>query len=155
MLRYDDGLSQLKDKLNTNISSSSDVFSVGQKQLVCLSRAILRDSKILVLDEATSNVDLRTDDFIQRALKTRFRDCTIVTIAHRLNTIADYDMVIVMEKGRIIEVGQPIQLLTVSPVDTTVTRRGPFAEMVLSTGPANSKEIFRLAAKKTGEQSPN
>lgn len=112
---------------------------MGQKQLVCLSRAILRNSKILVLDEATSNVDLRTDDFIQRTLKTKFSDCTIVTIAHRLNTIADYDLVIVMEKGRVVESGPPLQLLTNDPRDTTITRKGPFAEMVLSTGQANSR----------------
>jgi len=74
---------------------------------VCLARAILRHNRILVLDEATSNVDMRTDDFIQKTLKQRFRDYTIITIAHRLNTIADYDTVIVMDKGRIVEIGAP------------------------------------------------
>lgn len=74
---------------------------------MCLARAILRHNRILVLDEATSNVDMRTDDFIQKTLKQRFRDYTIITIAHRLNTIADYDTVIVMDKGRIVEIGAP------------------------------------------------
>ncbi len=127
---------------------------MGQKQLVCLSRAILRNSRILVLDEATSNVDLRTDDFIQRTLKTKFHSCTIVTIAHRLNTIADYDTVIVMEKGKVVEHGPPFQLLTNSPSDTTITRKGLFAEMVQSTGQANSREIFRLAARKATAEQP-
>lgn len=69
---------------------------------MCLARAILKTNKILVLDEATSNVDMRTDDFIQKTLKTRFKNYTIITIAHRLNTIADYDSVIVMDKGIIV-----------------------------------------------------
>ena len=67
-----------------------------------MARAILKNNKILVLDEATSNVDMRTDDFIQKTLKTRFRDNTVITIAHRLNTIADYDRIIVMSQGRVV-----------------------------------------------------
>ncbi len=74
---------------------------MGQKQLLCLGRALLRKNKILVLDEATSNVDMKTDEFIQNVLKEKFKDTTVITIAHRLNTIADYDKVIVMNRGRI------------------------------------------------------
>lgn len=99
------------DQLQTDISNSSESFSVGQKQLLCLARALLRRNRILVLDEATSNVDMETDAFIQRAIREKFSDTTVITIAHRLNTIADYDFVVVMENGRVAEAGHPFDLI--------------------------------------------
>ena len=100
-------IKSLEKELDTNIENISESFSVGQRQLLCLSRALLRRNKFLVLDEATSNVDMQTDSFIQNTIREKFVDTTVITIAHRLNTIADYDKVIVMEQGRIVEQGSP------------------------------------------------
>ncbi|XP_050687068.1 multidrug resistance-associated protein 1-like [Eriocheir sinensis] len=86
-------------------------FSAGQRQLVCLARALLRHSQVLVLDEATAAVDLETDDLIQATIRTQFAECTVITIAHRLNTIMDSDRVMVLEAGRIAEFDAPATLL--------------------------------------------
>uniref|UniRef100_A0A8C2H4Q5 ABC-type glutathione-S-conjugate transporter n=1 Tax=Cyprinus carpio TaxID=7962 RepID=A0A8C2H4Q5_CYPCA len=84
---------------------------VGQRQLVCLARALLRKTRILVLDEATAAVDLETDDLIQSTIRTQFEDCTVFTIAHRLNTIMDYTRVLVLDKGQIAEFDTPTNLI--------------------------------------------
>ena len=84
---------------------------MGQKQLLCVARALLRNTEIVILDEATSNVDKETDRLIQKALKTEFGSKTVITIAHRLLTIADYDKIIVMNAGRIVEEGHPFELI--------------------------------------------
>ena len=118
--------------MDTELSNSSQVFSVGQKQLICLARALLRRSKILFLDEATSNVDMKTDDFIQKVLKEKFSKTTVITIAHRLNTIADYDKVIVMKRGKVREIGIPLDLYE---------KKGIFYQMVKHTGKSEAKIV--------------
>lgn len=86
-------------------------ISAGQKQLVCLARSLLQKTKILILDEATAAVDLETDDLIQRTIREEFRDCTVLTIAHRINTVLDYDRIIVLDKGCVMEYDTPDRLL--------------------------------------------
>lgn len=88
-----------KEGIETYCTESNNLFSVGEKQLVCLARAIILSSKILVLDEATANVDLETDNFIQTKLGERFAESTVLIIAHRLATIIDADRVLVMSEG--------------------------------------------------------
>ncbi|XP_025062209.1 multidrug resistance-associated protein 1 isoform X4 [Alligator sinensis] len=104
-------VSSLPDKLNHECSEGGENLSVGQRQLVCLARALLRKSKVLVLDEATAAVDLETDDLIQSTIRTQFEGCTVLTIAHRLNTIMDYTRVIVLDKGEVAECDSPANLL--------------------------------------------
>ncbi|XP_049277101.1 multidrug resistance-associated protein 1 isoform X1 [Anopheles funestus] len=97
--------------INHEVTEGGENLSVGQRQLICLARALLRKTKVLILDEATAAVDLETDDLIQRTIRTEFKDCTVLTIAHRLNTIMDSDKVIVLDKGQIVEFAPPTELL--------------------------------------------
>ncbi|XP_050979759.1 ATP-binding cassette sub-family C member 3 isoform X2 [Labeo rohita] len=99
-------------KLELECSEGGENLSVGQRQLVCLARALLRKTRILVLDEATAAVDLETDDLIQSTIRTQFEDCTVFTIAHRLNTIMDYTRVLVLDKGQIAEFDTPTNLIS-------------------------------------------
>lgn len=93
------------------MSDGGSNFSMGQRQLVCLARAILRNNKILILDEATANVDPETDRLIQTTIRDRFRECTVLTIAHRLHTVMDNDRVLVVDAGQVVEFGHPFELL--------------------------------------------
>ncbi|GFF77533.1 hypothetical protein IFM62136_09593 [Aspergillus lentulus] len=101
---------QMRGGLDTDIDILA--LSHGQQQLFCLARAMLRPGNILVLDEATSNVDWGTDEVMQRVIREEFANKTIITVAHRLRTILDSDLVVVLGEGRILEAGHPGQLLT-------------------------------------------
>ncbi|XP_054699047.1 multidrug resistance-associated protein 1 isoform X2 [Grus americana] len=104
-------VADLPDQLEHQCSDQGENLSAGQKQLVCLARALLRKAKILVLDEATAAVDLETDLQIQSTLRTQFKDSTVLTIAHRLNTIMDCDRILVLENGQIAEFDTPEHLI--------------------------------------------
>lgn len=101
----------LENGINHECSEGGRNFSVGQRQLICLARTLLHKTKILILDEATAAVDIETDELIQQTIRTQFKDCTIITIAHRLNTILDYDKIMVLDAGKIKEFASPQKLL--------------------------------------------
>ncbi|XP_038183156.1 ATP-binding cassette sub-family C member 2 [Arvicola amphibius] len=110
------------------VTEGGDNLSIGQRQLLCLGRALLRKSKILVLDEATAAVDLETDNLIQTTIRNEFSHCTVVTIAHRLHTIMDSDKIMVLDSGKIVEYGSPEELLS---------KMGPFYFMAKEAGIEN------------------
>ncbi|MGH0129637.1 UNVERIFIED_CONTAM: hypothetical protein FKN15_048342 [Acipenser sinensis] len=118
-------VSGLPDRLNHECSEGGENLSLGQRQLVCLARALLRKTKILVLDEATAAVDLETDNLIQSTIRSQFEECTVLTIAHRLNTVMDYTRVLVLDKGQIVEFDSPASLLD---------KKGVFFKMAKDSG---------------------
>ncbi|XP_010958823.2 multidrug resistance-associated protein 1-like isoform X1 [Camelus bactrianus] len=101
----------LPRKLLHEISEGGENLSVGQRQLVCLARALLRKTKILILDEATASIDFETDNLVQATIRKEFSDCTILTIAHRLHSVMDSDRVLVLDSGRITEFETPQNLI--------------------------------------------
>ncbi|XP_060873208.1 ATP-binding cassette sub-family C member 4-like isoform X2 [Metopolophium dirhodum] len=129
----------LPNGLNSVMSEGGSNFSVGQRQLVCLARAIVRNNKVLVLDEATANVDPQTDEFIQNTIRNKFRMCTVLTIAHRLNTVIDSDKVLVMDAGAMVEFDHPHNLLK--------DKNGFLYKMVEQTGPTTAELLHSAASE--------
>ncbi|KAG5894561.1 hypothetical protein JTB14_021543 [Gonioctena quinquepunctata] len=139
---------ELPAGLDSKMAEGGSNFSVGQRQLVCLARAIVRNNKILVLDEATANIDPQTDALIQTTIRKKFANCTVLTIAHRLHTIMDSDKVLVMDAGRAVEFDHPYTLLQ--------NKNGVFYGLVKQTGLAMAGNLQAIAednfSHKTTEQ---
>ncbi|XP_050510756.1 ATP-binding cassette sub-family C member 4-like isoform X2 [Diabrotica virgifera virgifera] len=132
---------ELKDcitSLDSVVTSGGNNFSTGEKQLICLARAILRKNELAILDEATANVDQRTDELIQRTLKMRFANFTLITIAHRLQTIMQTDKVLLMDNGYLVECDHPYRL---------ILKRGKFYDLVQQTGDATAAHLEDMAYK--------
>ncbi|XP_030756720.1 probable multidrug resistance-associated protein lethal(2)03659 [Sitophilus oryzae] len=132
-----DVIADMPAGLNSNVSEGGSNFSVGQRQLVCLARALIRHNKILVMDEATANVDPHTDLLIQNTIREKFADCTVFTIAHRLHTVMDSDKILVMNGGMIEEYDHPFVLLQ--------KENGFLRSLVDDTGKNMSKTLENIA----------
>ncbi len=107
-----DFVQSLPSKLEHECTDGGENLSLGQRQLLCLARAILKKSKILILDEATASIDQNSDNQIQKVIREKFFDCTVVTIAHRLETIIDSSRVLVLDNGKLKEFDTPKELLS-------------------------------------------
>ncbi len=134
-----DTIQGIPDGLKALVAEGGSNFSVGQRQLLCLARACLAGNRILILDEASASVDPGTDELLQRTLRERFDSATILAIAHRLDTVMDYDQILVLGNGHVLEFGPPIKLLE-NPY-------GAFTSMVESTG-ASMAKVLKQKMKK-------
>ena len=134
-----DVIDALPGRLNASVADGGANFSVGQRQLLCLTRAVLLHNQIIVLDEPTANVDSNTDRLLQKTLRERFSGATIISIAHRLDTIIDYDRILVLGEGKVLEFGTPSELLSKD--------EGHFLSMVKSTGDAMAELLFSRAKR--------
>ncbi|XP_041116108.1 multidrug resistance-associated protein 1-like, partial [Polyodon spathula] len=126
-----DFVCSLPKQLHHEVSEGGENLSVGQRQLICLARALLRKTKILILDEATASIDMETDNLVQLTIRKEFSDCTILTVAHRLHAIMDSDRVLVLDSGRIVEFDSPSNL---------IQRKGVFFHMVSEAGIIQNKK---------------
>ncbi|XP_035697627.1 multidrug resistance-associated protein 4-like [Branchiostoma floridae] len=129
---------RLPYRLATEVGRSGSSFSVGQKQLLCLARTILGYNRILLIDEATANMDARSDKLVQKTIRERFEHCTVLTIAHRLNTVIDSDRILVMEDGRVAEFDEPHLLLT-------QYQDGVFSKLLSEVGESMERELREAA----------
>nr|XP_020747155.1 multidrug resistance-associated protein 4-like [Odocoileus virginianus texanus] len=136
-VQFKESIEGLPAEMNTELAESGLNLSVGQKQLVCLARAILRKNQILIIDKATSYVDPRTDELIQKKIRERFAQCTVLTIAHRLRTVIDCERILVLDSGTQKECSLPYFLLQ--------DRNSLFYKMVQQVGEAEAAVLTKMA----------
>ncbi|KAJ3322905.1 Multidrug resistance-associated protein 4 [Boothiomyces sp. JEL0866] len=144
-------LEGMAEKLDSPVTENGANWSVGERQLICLARAILKNTRLIVMDEATSSVDIHTDKLIQKAIRQKgglFSCATVLTIAHRLNTVIDYDKILVLEAGEIVEYGAPWDLLNKSLTDPSAW----FARMVNEMGAEAQSGLLALARAAKDQQ---
>ena len=137
----------LPDKLDCLVAENGSNWSVGERQLICLARAMLRNTKLIILDEATANIDVKTDHLIQKAIRAEgglFADSTVLAIAHRLETVIDYDKIMVLEAGEIVEFGSPLELLN-KPITGSDAW---FARMINEMGQDAQDRLHAIITKK-------
>ncbi|XP_031635556.1 multidrug resistance-associated protein 4-like [Contarinia nasturtii] len=130
-------IASLPGGIDCKVLDGGSNFSAGQRQLLCLARAILRNNRILILDEATANVDSETDRLIQETIRNKFADCTVITIAHRLHTVMDSDKILVVDAGEIMEFGHPFELIQKSD--------GFFKRLLDQTGSSTATALTLVA----------
>jgi ATP-binding cassette, subfamily C (CFTR/MRP), member 1 len=137
------GLKQTIDqslkKLDMEVIDNGANFSLGQRQLLCMGRALLRNSKVLMMDEATASVDMDSDALIQKTVREAFSSCTTLTIAHRLNTIMDSDKILFLDQGKVSEFDDPQTLL--------MNKNGYFSKLVEKSGKNQAKNLQRIASE--------
>jgi ABC-type multidrug transport system fused ATPase/permease subunit len=135
-----DVISSMPGQLDADVQENGSNFSAGQRQLICFARAVLRKSNILVLDEATASIDTETDERIQRTIRETFKKCTVLTIAHRLHTIIDSDRIMLLERGEVLELDAPANLLE--------NPHSAFSKLVDETGFETSQYLRDVATGK-------
>ena len=108
---FDYIISRNNEGLNQEIEEGGRNLSVGEKQLICITRAILRKSKIIIMDEATASIDYKTEEMIQKAINELLNESTLITIAHRIKTIINYDKIMTLENGEIVDFDTPKNLI--------------------------------------------
>ncbi|KAK4686614.1 hypothetical protein P7C73_g3512, partial [Tremellales sp. Uapishka_1] len=123
--------------LSNPVSEGGDNFSSGEKQLICMARAILRRNRVLFMDEATASIDYETDELISKTIREEFSDSTILTIAHRIHTIIDFDKVLVMDRGQVSEYASPAELLR--------DHKSKFYALCKATGRMEFKNLKEMA----------
>ena len=138
LVNLHDTVDGLQGKLDHEVEEKGDNLSGGTVQLLCLARVLLKKPKVILMDEATSSVDQETDNIVQRTIRSQFNDSTLLTIAHRLQTIIDFDKIIVVDDGLVKECAAPWDLLRESP-------EGAFSSLVNATGRESASELKRRA----------